>query len=334
MGGLTFLAPDRLVLMGLPLALGLGYLILQTRRRRYALRFTTVSMLDKVAPDRPGWRRHLTAIGLLAAVVVATLGFAKPVIAGEAEESSKLVILAIDTSISMEATDVPPSRVDAAREAAGVFLDSVPEGVAVGVIGFDGNARQLISPTTRLEAVRGVIDGAIDRSNLGEGTAIGEAVFLGIDAIESVVSIESTSPDATDAGSVEGDPIGTIVLLSDGDTTMGRPNDAAASAARAAGIPVHTIAFGTDAGTIDDPQAGTVPVPVNEAALSQLAHQTDGQALTAATADQLSDVYESLGESVTVSREQIEISDWFAGAAMAILCLAGLGSLVWSGRLP
>jgi len=326
MESITFLAPGRLVLMTLPAALAVGYLILQARRKRYALRFTTVSMLERVAPDSPGWRRHLTALALIAAVVVATFGFAKPVIAGEVVENSKLVILAIDTSISMEATDVPPSRVDAAREAAGVFLDSVPEGVAVGVIGFDGNARQLISPTTRLEAVRGVIDRAIDRSNLGEGTAIGEAVFLGVDAIESTVVAEEGSP--------EGYPTGTIVLLSDGDTTMGRPNDEAASAARAAGIPVHTIAFGTDAGTIDDPLTGTVPVPVNEAALEHLAHQTDGQALTAATADQLSDVYESLGESVTVSREQIEIADWFAGAAMAILCLAGLGSLIWSGCLP
>jgi Ca-activated chloride channel family protein len=207
-----------------------------------------------------------------------------------------------------------------------VFLDSVPEGVAVGVVGFDGNARQLISPTTNLEAVRDVIDRAIDRSNLGEGTAIGEAVFLGIDAIESTA--------ATELETASEDSAGTIVLLSDGDTTMGRPNDEAASSARTAGIPVHTIAFGTDAGTIDDPLAGTVPVPVNEAALEKLAHQTDGQALSAATADQLSDVYESLGESVTVSREQIEIADWFAGAAMAILCLAGLGSLMWSGRLP
>jgi len=326
MSDLTFLAPGRLVLMILPAALTVAYLVLQARRKRYALRFTTVSMLDRVAPDRPGWRRHLTALGVIAAVVVATFGFARPVIAGEVVENSKLVILAIDTSISMEATDVPPSRVDAAREAAGVFLDSVPDGVAVGVIGFDGNARQLISPTTRLDAVNGVIDRAIDRSNLGEGTAIGEAVFLGIDAIEGTSAAEDVSP--------EGEPTGTIVLLSDGDTTMGRPNDEAASAARTAGIPVHTIAFGTDSGTIDDPLAGTIPVPVNKAALQQLAHQTNGQALTAATADQLSDVYESLGESVTVSREQIEISDWFAGAAMAILCVAGLGSLVWSGRLP
>jgi hypothetical protein len=113
-------------------ALVVGYALLQARRKRYALRFTTVGMLDKVAPDRPGWRRHLTALGLIVAVIVATLAFAKPVIAGEVVSDSKFVILAIDTSISMEATDVPPTRIDAARDAAGVFLDSVPEGVAVG----------------------------------------------------------------------------------------------------------------------------------------------------------------------------------------------------------
>lgn len=322
----SFLAPGRLALLALPVALVVGYLLVQARRRRYALRFTTLEMLDEVAPDRPGWRRHLTAVGLIVAVIVATLAFAKPVIAGESYEDSKLVILAIDTSISMEATDVPPTRVDAAREAAGVFLDSVPEGVAVGVVAFDGAARQLIAPTTRLEAVRGVIDKSIDRQGLGEGTAIGEAVFLGIDAIEGAAAVgdEQASDNS----------VGTIVLLSDGDTTMGRPNDDAASAARKVGIPVHTIAFGTDAGTIDDPIAGSVPVPVNEAALKQLAHQTEGQALTAATADQLSDVYEGLGQSVTVEREQVEISDWFAGAALALLSLAGLGSLAWFGRLP
>ncbi|HEY5890757.1 MAG TPA: VWA domain-containing protein, partial [Acidimicrobiia bacterium] len=295
----AFLAPARLTLLVLPLALLLGYLLVSARRRSYALRFTTIEMLDDVAPDKPGWRRHLPAIGLVLAVVVATLGFARPVIAGEATESSKLVILAIDTSISMRAADVSPSRIDAAREAAGVFLESVPEGVAVGVVAFDGSARQLIAPTTNLTGVKRIIDNSIRDQSLGEGTAIGEAVFLGIDAIEGAVD-----PAGSDTAEPEG-PIGTIVLLSDGDTTMGRSNDEAASAARAAGVPVHTIAFGTDSGFIDDPLMGHVPVPVNEAALKELADQTGGQTLTAATADQLSDVYETLGQTVTVEREQV-----------------------------
>ena len=328
MSDFGFLSPGRLAILILPVALTVGYLVLQARRRRYAMRFTTVEMLDQVAPDRPGWRRHLPAIGLVVAAVVATMAFARPVIAGETRESTQLVVLAIDTSISMEAEDVSPSRVDAAREAAGAFLDAVPEGVAVGVVGFDGVARNLISPTTRIDAVRRVIDGAINHSGLGEGTAIGEAVFLGIEAIEA------SGSETDDESATSDEAVGTIVVLSDGETTMGRTNDEAATAARSAGIPVHTIAFGTDAGTIMDPFEGQVPVPVNEEALAELARQTDGKALTAASVEQLSQVYEDLGRSVTVEKEQVEIGDWFAGAALALLSLAGVGSLVWFGRLP
>ncbi len=208
------------------------------------------------------------------------------------------------------------------------FLDTVPEGVSVGVVAFDGEARQLIAPTARLDAVRRVIDNSIDHGNLGEGTAIGEAVFAGINAIES------SAPDIKETTPETGESVGTIVVLSDGETTMGRTNDEAATAARNASIPVHTIAFGTDAGTIVDPYGEVVPVPVNEAALQKLAQQTDGKALTAATAEQLSQVYEDLGRSVQVATEPIEIADWFVGAALAVLSLAGLGSLVWFGRLP
>jgi Ca-activated chloride channel family protein len=228
----------------------------------------------------------------------------------------------------MEADDVSPSRIDAAREAAAVFLDAVPAGVAVGVVTFDGTARHLISPTTRIDSVRRVIEGAIDHGSLGEGTAIGEAVFLGIEAIEgSSVGIGEETLASDEAS-------GTIVVLSDGETTMGRSNDEAADAARSVGIPVHTIAFGTDAGTIQDPFEGEIPVPVNEEALAELAAETNGKAMTAVSVEQLSQVYEDLGRSVTVEREQVEIGDWFAGAALGLLCLAGLGSLLWFGRLP
>jgi Ca-activated chloride channel family protein len=329
MTSFEFLNPGRLLILALPVALVIGYLVLQARRRRYALRFTTVEMLDEVAPDRPGWRRHLTALGLIMAAVVATVAFARPVIAGGTLESTKIVVLAIDTSISMEAEDVSPSRIDAAREAATAFLDAVPEGVAVGVVGFDGTARHLVSPTTRIDAVRRVIEGAIDHGSLGEGTAIGEAVFLGIEAIESSVEAagEEVAPES-------GEAAGTVVVLSDGETTMGRSNDEAATAARSAGIPVHTIAFGTDAGTIQDPFNGEIPVPVNEQALAELARQTEGKAMTAVSVEELSQVYEDLGRSVTVEREQVEIGDWFAGAALGLLTLAGVGSLLWFGRLP
>ena len=327
MNDFAFLAPGRLVLLGLPLALGLAYLLMQARRQRYALRFTTLDLLDEVAPERPGWRRHLPAIVLLTGVIVATLAVARPAVAVEQSEPQRIVVLAIDTSLSMEATDVSPSRIDAAKAAASDFLDTVPAGVAVGVVGFDSQARQLIAPTTNLDAVRRTID----RAHLGQGTAIGEAVFLALDSIETA----STELGAgTDRGA--GDPpAGTIVLLSDGETTDGRPNDEAGAAAQEQRIAVNTIAFGTDGGSIEDPVTGErVGVPVNEAALGELARATGGQSLRAETADELTAIYEQLGRSVVIDVKRQEITDWFTAIALLLLVLAGTGSLIWFGRLP
>ena len=332
MSDLSFLAPHRLALLVLPAVLAAGYVLARHRRRRHALRFTTVELLDEVAPDRPGWRRHLPAFALLAAVVVATLGFARPAMAVTEDEPRRIVVLAIDTSLSMEATDVEPSRVEAAKAAAGDFLDSVPDGVAVGVVGFDGLARELISPTTRLDAVRRTIE----RTRLGEGTAIGEAVFVALDSIDRATRPDDGGGSGADAA-VAGDavePAGTIVLLSDGETTSGRPNDEAATEAGERGIAVHTIAFGTDAGSITDPLGGSIGVPVNRQALAELARSTDGRALEADTADELSQVYEDLGRSVSVEEVRREVTDWFAGLAVGLLGLAAAGSLTWFGRLP
>ena len=207
------------------------------------------------------------------------------------------------------------------------FLGTVPDGVAVGVVAFDSEARQLIQPTTNLDAVRRTIE----RADLGQGTAIGEAVFLALD------SIETASDQFGSAGLVAADapPAGTIVLLSDGETTDGRPNDEAAAEAKAQGITVNTIAFGTDSGSIEDPLTGVqVPVPVNDSALADLARTTGGQTLRAETAAELSKVYENLGRSLQTDVERREVTDWFAGAALLLLVFAATGSLFWFGRLP
>jgi Ca-activated chloride channel family protein len=324
---LAFLAPARLVLLALPIVLAVAYLVVQARRRRYALRFTTLDLLDQIAPDRPGWRRHLPAAVLLAGTVAATLAVARPAVAREMSEPQRIVVLAIDTSLSMQATDVVPSRLDAAKAAVGDFLDTVPDGVAVGVVAFDSEARQLIQPTPTLDAVRRVVD----RADLGEGTAIGEAVFLALDAIETA----STQLGGDETEPSDSSPAGTIVLLSDGETTHGRPNDEAADEAEARGIAVNTVAFGTDDGTIEDPLSGAqVPVPVNEAALDDLARATGGQSLEAETADELTNVYQDLGRNLQVDVQRREVTDWFAGASLLLLVLAASGSLFWFGRLP
>ena len=172
--------PARLVLLALPIVLAVAYLVVQARRRRYALRFTTLDLLDEVAPDRPGWRRHLPAVVLLAATVAATLAVARPAVARELSEPQRIVVLAVDTSLSMQATDVDPSRLDAARPPSATSSTRCPTG-SRSAWSRSTRARQLIQPTTNLEAVRRVID----RADLGEGTAIGEAVFLALGAIET-----------------------------------------------------------------------------------------------------------------------------------------------------
>jgi Ca-activated chloride channel homolog len=326
MANLSFLAAYRLWLLVLPIALLVAYVAMQLRRRGYVVKFTNLDLLDTVAPKRPGWRRHLPAAALVLGLIAGVVAFARPAVASVEADKSAVVMLAIDTSLSMDATDVSPSRVSAAKEAAGSFLSSVPKGVKVGVVSFSETARQVIAPTDNLAAVQQTID----RLQLGQGTAIGEAVFTSLDTID-----QTFKQDDAKAKRADGQPApATIVLLSDGETTAGRPNDEAAAAAKKAGVPVNTIAFGTDAGTVKAPDGSTVGVPVNKAELASLARATGGQTLTAASADQLKQVYEKLGEGVTTEPITREVTDWFTFAAILIIALAAAGSLLWFSRLP
>jgi Ca-activated chloride channel family protein len=230
----------------------------------------------------------------------------------------------------MEATDVSPSRVEAAKDAAKSFLTSVPDGVKIGVVGFDGEATALLAPTANMAAVERVID----RMDLGEGTAIGEAVFTALEAVEDALAQEDERTTTTTAASGEDEPAATIVLLSDGENTVGRSNEEAARAAAAQGVPVHTIAFGTDRGSVRAPTGEQVPVPVNREALRELASATDGQYFPAATGEQLEQVYEQLGQAVTTEPVTREVAEWFVGAAILFVVLAAAGSLLWFSRLP
>jgi Ca-activated chloride channel homolog len=337
MSSLSFDAPHRLWLLLIPVVLVAVYLVMQRRRRSYAVRFTNVELLDSVAPDRPGWRRHLPALALLAALVVGAMGFARPAVAEEVATEGGVVMLALDTSLSMEADDVAPSRIDAAQEAAAAFLESVPEGVRIGVVGFAGTAQVLLDPTDDTAAVQRTID----RIQLGEGTAIGEAVFSALDVFANLDGEDEDDGDddvVTGADAVEpaeGDTLtGAVVLLSDGETTQGRTNDEAAKAALAQGVAVNTIAFGTDAGVVTGPDGVQIPVPVNRDALRALADETGGRYFPAYTEAELKQVYEKLGESVETETVQREVTDWFTFAAMALALLAGIGSLIWFSRLP
>ncbi len=313
---MTFLAPARLWLLAVPALLAAAYVAFQFRRPKYAVRFTNVELLDKVAPDRPGWRRHVPALVLLAALGALVLSIARPARAVEVPREEATVILALDVSLSMGADDVEPSRIEAAQAAARDFVAMVPDELRLGLVAFSGNAASLVAPTTE----RAPLLAAVDNLQLGEGTAIGEAIFTALDALVL------DRPDVEELGAA-------IVLLSDGETTVGRPDAAAAEAAVARGVPVSTVAFGTDAGFVVV-QGETIPVPINEEALADVAEATGGQAFAADTAGELTSILEGVGAAVGFETEQREIGDWFAGLGLLLAAAAAAGSLVWFSRLP
>lgn len=325
---MTFLAPERLALVVVPALLLALYLLLQRRRRRYAIRFAAVELLDSVAPERPGWRRHLPALAYLFALGVLVVGIARPAMAVETP-GRPTIVLAFDTSFSMDATDVAPSRLAAARDAAHRFLDLVPEGTRVGLVAFDETARAAVAPTTDKVA----LGRAIDRLELGPGTAIGEALYTALDMLPRGDGAETTAAagDETDAGTAKAG--GTVVLLSDGETTVGRSEDDAARRAAELGVPVSTIAFGTPDGEVT---VGfqRVRVPVDAEALRRVADTTGGQAFEAATAEDLRSVFEDLVQGVGVERVEREVTDLFVGAALVLAVAAAVGSLAWFSRLP
>jgi len=326
MNGLDFLAPGRLWLLALPVAALVAYAVQQVRRSGYVLRFSDVSLFDGVAPDRPGWRRHVPAVALTLALTAMVLAYARPALAQRVVSRNAVVVLAIDASRSMEAEDVRPSRITAARRAADAFLAEVPDGVRVGVVTFSAFTRVLVPPVDDVAYARE----AVRSFDLEDGTAIGDAVVAAVDAIAALPGRDG-APDASGAAR----PGAAIVLLSDGETTVGRPTDEGARAAADAGIPVYTVAFGTDAGVIAMPDGERIPVPVNRDALAAVARVTRGQAFEADTARELTQIYERLGRTLTTEEEAPrEITDTFAGLALALGVIAGAGSLRWFGRLP
>lgn len=315
---MTFLAPNRLwLLVGVAAVVG-AYAVLQQRRRHYAVRFTNVDLLSSLAPRRPGWRRHVAAGCLIAALAAMTVAFSRPTRVVRVPRSEATVMLAIDTSGSMAADDVTPSRLVAAQKSATEFVAKLPLTFRVGLIAFDATARVVVSPTTDHQAVT---DG-IATLRTGTATAAGDAVFLALDAV---------APTTTAAGGGGGNSA-RIVVMSDGATTTGRPVPDAAAAARAAQVPVSTISFGTPDGTVTIGNR-TVAVPVDRSTMQQLAEISGGKAFQASSGNELSSVYRGIANSIGYTKQHREATVTWVGAAL-VLALLGVGAgLVWGGRI-
>jgi Ca-activated chloride channel homolog len=313
-----FLAPERLWLLLLVGGLVALYVVAQRRRAVNTVRFTQIEMLEQIAPRRPGWRRHAVAGVQLAALTIGILGAAQPVDRSTTRpRSAGTIILVFDVSLSMQAEDVAPNRLEAAKRAAVDFVEAVDADIDVGLISFSGSVGTDVEPTTD----RNRLTTAIDDLQLGEGTAIGDAIAAGVRLLQRGEPTEE-SP-------------GTLVVLSDGETTRGRPTAEGAQVAVDAKVPVYTIAFGTENGFIDNPDTGLPdPVPVKLDELQGAADATGGNAYVAPSASELGDAYDDIranlqqttGDAVTTINE---LTWRYALAAVLLLMVAWAIGLWW-----
>lgn len=316
-------------LLGLLVVAGLvaGYVVLLRRRRRDVVKFTNLELLDSIAPKRPGWYRHLPAAGLIVALALLTVAIAGPQAEAKVPRNRATVVLVIDVSLSMQATDVAPNRLAAAQVAAKSFADQLTPGINLGLVSFSGTAAVLVSPTTDRASVKRAVDGL----KLSESTATGEAIFA---ALGSIDSFSRTVPSSAD----EGPPPARIVLMSDGKQTVPGPDGeneprgsyTAAKQAAEAKVPVSTISFGTEYGTIDI-EGGRTRVAVDDASMREIANLSGGQFFTAASEGELRQVYGQLGEQIGYETKQVDTSRPWLIAGALVLC-AGVGAGIALGR--
>ena len=315
-------------------ALAVGYVVVQRRKHKHMLRFTNMELLEKVAPKRPGYSRHIPIALLLAGLMFLTVALAGPTENKKIPRNRATVMLVIDVSLSMEATDVRPSRIVAAQEAAKSFADGLTQGINLGLIAFAGTASVLVSPTTNREQTKAAIDTLDQR--LSERTATGEGIFSALQSIETLGAV---------LGGGNEPPPARIVLMSDGKQTVPENSDdprggfTAAREAKAKGIPVSTISFGTQNGTVDIPneQGGgseRVPVPVDDDSLKEIANLSGGNFFTASSLEELNEVFDTLEEQIGSEIVRGDASKPWLVLGVFVTAAGVLSALVLRQRLP
>jgi len=335
MPDLTFAAPKLMLLLALVPLVGLIYLAVDQGRAHLATAFASPGTMPSVAPRRPRWRRHVAPLAYALALAALVVASARPQVTVAVEQESATVLLVTDQSRSMEAEDVEPDRLTAARRAAQSFLERLPDDARAGVVTYDDTVRRVEPPTTD----RALARAALDSIEAGGGTATGDALQTALGLV--AVAAEDSAGDGGESGRESGDgrSPAAIVLLSDGISRHGSDPLDAADAAADADVPVYTVALGTDVGTVEVPRprtggTRTVEVPPDRETLAEIASLTGGRALETDDAAELDSIYRELATRVTTEDEEREVSAAFAGVGALLLALGALSSLRWFGRLP
>lgn len=322
----AFASPWWLVFLLVVAALAGGYVLVQRRRHKHTLRFTNLELLEKVAPHRPGLARHVPTALVLCGLLLLTVAVAGPTAEKRVPRNRATVILVIDVSLSMKSTDVKPTRLAAAQDAAKSFAEGLTPGINLGLVAFAGTASVLVSPTTNRDETKA----AIDNLQLAERTATGEAIFTALQSIDTLAAVLGGGDQA---------PPARIVLLSDGKQTVPEsPDDprggfTAAREAAAKHVPISTISFGTTYGTVSI-ENERIPVPVDDASLREIANLSGGSFFTASSLEELRNVYDTLEEQIGFETIRGDASrPWLILGVLATA--AGLGTaLLLRQRLP
>jgi len=317
---MSFLHPLILVaLVAIPLLIW-WYAGQQRRRAEAASAFAAPKLAASVTPQRPRWRRHVPMLVLALALAVLIVAAARPQRVEAVPVDTASIMLANDTSGSMAATDVAPTRVRAAQHAASSFLSNVPDSIQVGLVEFNSKVTVLQSPTSDHTLVREVLG----QLKITGGTAIGDAIKTSLRMLTANKKAGTKQPPAA------------IVLLSDGGSDVGSDPITAAQQAAADHIPIYTVVLGTAHGTVTEKRASgtvTVPVPPDPQELQQIASISHGESFSATDATKLDTVYKRLGSQLAHKRVKREITSTFAGGGLALLVLGAVASLTWFGRL-
>ena len=324
-------------LLLIPLVM-LLYAYAQRRRRQYAVRFTNLELLGSVVTRSPSFRRHLPPLLFLLALAALTLAVARPHVNVDVAREEATVMLVTDSSGSMQATDVSPSRLAAARNAAKGFADRLPEQFRLGFVSFSNVASLLAPPSDDREPVKQ----ALDSLQAEGGTAIGSGLEAALTGLQPVIQRERA--EAREEAQQEGgrtrrrSPPAVVVLLSDGYSTTGPNPMTVARRARDLRVPVYTVALGTSAATVTlSDRLGatrTVRVPPDRETLRRIARTTRGQYFDAADEEKLASVYDRLGSRIGFREEQREYTAAFAAGGLGLMLAGGLLSMMWFGRLP
>ncbi|MDQ4143511.1 MAG: VWA domain-containing protein [Actinomycetota bacterium] len=314
---MRFLNPGLLWLLLLVPALGALYLLVQQRRKSYAVRFTNLELLETVAPRRPGWRRHVAPALFLITLILLVGAAARPVATVRIPREQASIMLVVDVSGSMGAGDLRPNRISAAKDAAKEFLDSLPGGMRVGLVSFSDYAR-LVAPLT---SNKEVVEEAVDRLRIRGGTAMGDGLAVALDQI----MVEREGGRRVPAS---------ILVLTDGATNRGVPPQQVAETARAAGVPVYAVGIGTERGALQRAGSQFVRTTLNRAELESVAVTTGGRYFESTTADSLEEIYRSVGSQLGFREERRELTPQVAGLAAFFLLATAALSLLWFQRLP